>query len=177
MMRAILLLLLLVLWVSPIQAQPYDRSQWEHWVDEDQDCQDTRQEVLIRDAIGPVTLSEDGCRVVGGTWIDPYTGKTFTDPRKLDIDHVAPLAEVHRSGGVGWSLARKRAYANWMPGLIAVDRRANRSKGAKDPARWMPPLYHCWYVSVWIHIKEYWDLTMDTEEQAAVVKGCHGNRQ
>ena len=54
-------------------------------------------------------LDADGCRVVGGQWHDPYTGTTFTDPSRLDIDHLVPLAEVHRSGGGEmWSDAQRR---------------------------------------------------------------------
>jgi hypothetical protein len=167
-------LLWLVLVAGPACAEDYRRADWmpSGWEDADGDCQDTRQEVLIRDAVGPVTLSADGCRVVAGTWVGPYTGKTFTDPRELDIDHIVPLAEAHASGGAEWAPAKKRAFANWMPGLVAVEARANRVKGAKDPAGWMPTTHRCFYSSVWRWIKAQWGLTMDFEEHRAVAEAC-----
>ena len=80
----------------------YDRGEWRHWVDEDGDCQDARQEALIAESETPVTYkSEDRCRVASGSWDGPYTGERFTDPGDLDIDHMVPLANAHRSGRVG----------------------------------------------------------------------------
>ena len=47
----------LVITVAPIPADipDYDRDDWKHWVDEDGDCQDARQEVLITESLGIVT--------------------------------------------------------------------------------------------------------------------------
>jgi len=61
-----------------------------------------------------------------------YTGQYFTDPRKLDMDHVVPLAEAHQSGGYARSIAKYRQYANDLASsehLIAVASAANRSDG------------------------------------------------
>ena len=80
--------------------------------------------------------------MVSGSCNDPYSGRTITDATKLDIDHMVPLKEAHQSGAGNWSRERKRAYANDLDDpdtLIAVDRRLNRQKGAKDPAEWLPP--------------------------------------
>ena len=50
----------------------YKRTFYKHWIDEDGDCQDTRQEVLIRDASTKVTFQdEQHCKVAKGTWPDP----------------------------------------------------------------------------------------------------------
>ena len=75
--------------------------------------------------------------MVSGSWNDPYSGRTITDASKLDIDHMVPLKEAHESGAANWPRERERAYANDLDDpdtLIAVDRRLNRQKGAKDPA-------------------------------------------
>jgi len=159
----------------PAAAEPNDRDLYRHWIDADGDCQDARQEVLISESIGPVTLDDRGCRVVAGQWFDFYTGQTYTDPSKLDIDHFIPLAEVHRSGGDRWSPERRQAYANDLSNpdtLIAVSAGANRSKGDKDPAGWLPPddTFRCAYVERWLAVKERWGLTLDVREARAIIE-------
>ena len=108
----------------------YDRKAWKHWIDEDRDCQNARHEVLIAESISTVAFkTEKGCRVVSGSWDDPYSGRTITDASKIDIDHMVPLKEAHESGGHAWDVYRKRDYANDLSDpntLIAVDRSLNR---------------------------------------------------
>ena len=85
-------------------------------------------------------MGHSGCRVVSGSWNEPYSGRTINDATKLDIDHMVPLKEAHQSGAANWLRERKRAYANDLDDpetLIAVDRGLNRQKGAKDPAEWL----------------------------------------
>ena len=50
--------------------------------------------------------------------------------------------------------------------LIAVASGANRSKGAKDPAEWLPPDLSYWreYARAWSGIKVRWGLTADNDE-------------
>ena len=162
----------------------YDRKVWRHWTDEDGDCQDARQETLIAESTIPVTYTgADQCRVESGNWIGPYTGTAVTDPSDLDIDHMVPLANAHRSGGWSWSEDRKSAYANSLayPGhLIATTARANRAKGAKGPDEWRPPNedYWCQYALDWIEIKRGWNLTATEEEIVALrdmAQTCESN--
>lgn len=154
----------------------YDRGAWQHWVDADGDCQDTRQEVLIAESRVPVTFTDDRrCRVASGEWLGPYTGQRFTDPRQLDIDHLVPLRHAHDTGGGVWSAARKREYANYLAQpahLVAVEARANRSKGARGPADWRPPNqgYWCQYATEWQAIKQQWGLRSDEREAAALAE-------
>ena len=159
--------------VSP-DIPEYDRREWRHWTDEDGDCQDARQEVLIAESTVPVIYTEaDQCRVESGRWTGPYTGTVVTDPGDLDIDHMVPLANAHKSGGWMWSKERMSEYANSLayPGhLIATTARANRSKGARGPDEWRPPNrdYWCEYALAWIEIKRGWDLTATEEEISAL---------
>ena len=117
----------------------YDRKSYRHWIDEDRDCQNARHEGLIEESLLRLGSSLQGCRVVSGSWNDPYSGRNITDATKLDIDHMVPLKEAHRLV-LNWSRERKRAYANDLDDpdtLIAVNRCLNRQKGAIPSER--PP--------------------------------------
>ena len=152
----------------------YDRGEWKHWLDEDGDCQDARQETLIAEADGALAYeTEEQCRVESGRWVDPYTLEVFEDPGDLDVDHVVPLANAHRSGGWAWSRERKVAYANDLDfdgHLAAVDRSANRSKGSMGPEDWRPPNQGHWcdYAMDWLKIKDKWELTATDREWIAL---------
>ncbi len=168
--------LTLSIMVAPVPADipAYDRGEWRHWIDEDRDCQDTRQEALIEESTSPVEYKDaDECRVASGEWNGPYTGEQFTDPSDLDVDHMVPLGNAHRSGGWLWSESRRRDYANdlsYAGHLIAVQNSANRAKGADGPEEWKPPDrgYWCQYATDWITIKNTWRLTATSSEAAAL---------
>ena len=140
----------------------------------DDDCQNTRHEVLISESTKTVGFKDGrSCEVDAGVWKDPYTGEMFTDPGDLDIDHMVPLINAHRSGGHAWDRERKSEYANdlYYDGhLIAVSASANRSKGGKGPDEWRPPNseYWCQYALDWITIKWEWELTATEEELEAL---------
>lgn len=154
-------------------ALPYDRGEWRHWVDEDGDCQDTRQEVLLEESVGPTSTIRNGCRVLEGEWRDPYSDELWTNPAELDIDHLVPLAEAHDSGGWMWTRDDKRAFANDLEHpehLVATHRRYNRSKGRKDPAEWLPDANVCGYVIAWITVKERYELEYDRPELETLVR-------
>ena len=162
---------------SPPQARPsitYDRNQFGPWLDADGDCQNTRHEVLIEESRIPVTFkTHRQCVVVFGEWRDPYTGRVFSDPARLDVDHVVPLKEAYVSGAKAWSRDRKIRYANDLTNsdhLIVVENSVNRSKGARDPARWLPPNqdYHREYIRIWQKIKKDWGLSSDPEEARVI---------
>ena len=117
--------------------------------------------------------SGDRCRVSSGRWQGPYTGEVVDDPTELDIDHMVPLENAHRSGAWAWDRERKREFANSMGydnHLIAAISSANRSKGSKGPERWRPPLrsYWCVYAVDWVTIKNNWDLTVTEDEYTAL---------
>ncbi|MFJ3083004.1 HNH endonuclease family protein [Streptomyces halstedii] len=157
----------------------YQRTSFKHWVDEDSDSCNTRQEVLLAEA---VKAPEQGarCALTGGEWLSYYDEETVTEPGKLDIDHVVPLAEAWDSGASEWDADRRMRYANDLDAersLVAVTARTNRQKGDKDPSDWLPPAVgaQCTYGADWVATKLRWKLQADEKEIAALEKlaaGC-----
>ena len=131
----------------------YDRDDWNHWIDNDTNCRDTRQELLIRESLVSVTyIRRDDrrkCTVAHGRWHGQYIGQVFTAAGSMDLDHFIPLQWAHIHGGHAWNEQEKETFANDFENLILVDAGANRSKGARSPADWMPinDAFHCRYVA------------------------------
>jgi hypothetical protein len=157
-------------------ASAYDRKLWPHWIDADRDCQNTRAEVLISEAYEPVEFEDTRrCEVALGRWQCPYTGHIVAEAHLLDVDHLVPLANAHRSGAAKWTEAERRRYANDLEHaehLVAVEYAANRSKADKGPEAWLPPSddARCGYVRDWAAIKQRWRLSMSDAEAAAVAE-------
>ena len=160
----------------PVDIPKYHRSEWKHWNDEDGDCQDARQEVLVSESLVEVTFESDrNCRVATGRWYGAFTGAYADTPGDFDIDHLVPLKNAHDSGGWAWNSAKKEEYANYLGDpdhLIGVTRGANRSKGAKGPEEWRPSNegYWCQYATDWTEVKFEWGLTMTQGEAEAVIE-------
>ena len=144
-----------------------------YWADADGDCINTRHEVLKVESRIPVTMSENGCFVVSGEWLDHATNKVFTNPEDIDIDHTVALSEAHRSGGSSWTNEEKNIFANDLLNsavLEVMEDDTNASKGDKDPSEWLPPNteYHLDYVKKWVQIKNIYGLTFDEKEKSAI---------
>ncbi len=128
----ILILLLLSPSLFATAVPDYNRSQWKHWIDSDNDCQNTRHEILLRESLEPVTFSATSqCRVLTGKWYGQYLGVFFTESSDLDLDHIIPLKWAHDHGGWRWGADDKQRFANDYQSLILVDDGRNQSKGAR----------------------------------------------
>ena len=155
----------------------YERSLFKLWIDADSDGCNTREEVLIEEAVVKPTIG-NSCTLTGGAWLSPYDGIRTTKASSLDIDHLVPLSEAWRSGAWAWTPAKRQAYANDLDDprtLVAVSLGQNRSKGDKDPAQWLPPKGVCTYIADWISIKARYQLSVDAVEAAFLtskVKQC-----
>ncbi|MFB9476824.1 HNH endonuclease family protein [Nonomuraea salmonea] len=155
----------------------YTRDAFPHWSSHGHGC-DTRELVLIRegrgrDGDGPAVETGPGCRPLKGSWWSPYDGATWTEPGDVDIDHMVPLKEAWRSGAAGWSVERRRAFANDLdvsPQLWAVTDNVNASKADSDPAEWRPPRTEFWcrYAKAWVEVKARWELAAQQEEVEAL---------
>lgn len=148
----------------------YNRKDFKHWITTNK-C-DTRQWVFIRQTLQG---KQSGCSVVNGKWYSAYDGVETINPSAFDLDHMVPLSEAFRSGAYAWSAIQRMDYANdlgYRPALIAVTAGSNRSKGDKDPAKWMPPLKSDWcvYLKNWVGVKYRWDLAVDPQEKAFITQ-------
>jgi hypothetical protein len=151
---------------------PYNRKDYKHWIAIQGAC-DTRETALVRDGSDVVT-DPSTCKVTSGSWVDPYSGETFTDAKKMDIDHLIPLQYAHQHGGASWDAAKKQAYANDLDTvLLTVSARENRSKGAAGPGEYMPPLksYRCEYSQRWVAASEKYGLTVGKADRQALNSG------
>jgi hypothetical protein len=165
--------------VSSEEVGSYDRNQFKHWITSNK-C-DTRQWVLIRQTLRG---KQFGCSIVRGKWYSAYDAATTMNSSTFDVDHMVPLSEAHKSGAYAWSANRRMNYANdltYKPALIAVTASSNRSKGDKDPAKWMPPLKSDWcdYLKNWVGVKYRWSLTVDLKEKTFIatnIKPACGNK-
>ncbi|MET7306721.1 HNH endonuclease family protein [Streptomyces sp. NPDC005571] len=154
----------------------YSRDLFPHWITQSGAC-DTREVVLKRD--GTNVTQNSSCTSVSGSWYSEYDGAGWTAASDLDIDHMVPLAEAWRSGASSWTTAQRQSFANDLtrPQLIAVTDNVNQSKGDQDPAEWLPSrtAYRCTYARAWVHVKHYYNLTVDSAEKSAlqsVLNGC-----
>ena len=155
-------------------APAYRRADWRHWLDEDGDCQNTRQEVLIRDSKVLVLFRDErSCEVAWGEWEDAYTAEIINDPSQIDIDHLVALQDAHRSGGASWPKDQKAAYANDLSvrfHLVVTRAAVNRTKGSKGPDRWRPDRRdrQCQYAMAYGAIKAAHGLSASQAERAAL---------
>ena len=102
-----------------------------------------------------------------------YDSIQTADPSEFDIDHFIPLAEAWASGAADWDSDTRMRFANdldYSMSLIAVSASSNRSRGASDPAEWLPENqdYRCEYVFNWVNVKYRWDLSIDPGEKEAI---------
>ena len=152
----------------------YDRDShyggWKSWGD----CQDTRAKVLVRDSKLQVTFrGTTTCTIDSGHWEDPYSGEAFKAASDVQIEHVIPLSEAHKSGAWAWSLEKRKVFTNFLDSsyhLLPIKGAVNSSKRDRDPAKWMPPNKAYWqqYALNWVKIKTHWKLKSNQEELGAL---------
>jgi len=153
----------------------YDRGKFNHWIDADGDCQDTRDEVLAIESL----VTVDGCDIQAGKWRSYYDGVVTRDSTNFDIDHLVALAEAWDSGAKRWTAGTRKRFANDLRdsrSLVAVSASSNRSKSDQDPAEWMPQLRQCKYITQWVAVKIRWRLKVDGAEKRFLAQQASGCR-
>jgi len=167
---AFLMVVLIYLIPFPNPTPRYDRELFGGWSDADRDCQNIRHELLQEQSTRIVTLSEDGCRVLQGEWLDLYTGKTFEASSQLDIDHLVPLKYSWDRGASRWTSHKRVQFSNDPANLFAVQKRVNRQKSALGPSQWLPPniAYRCQYILSFQGIVALYELEQTVDEQQKI---------
>ena len=166
---------------APDPDDGYSRERFgQAWADVDGNGCDTRDDVLARDLVD-ARLDADGCVVLAGTLLDPYTGTTIAfvrgpDSATVQIDHLVALDDAWRTGAQGWPAARRLSFANDPANLLAVDGDANQDKGAGDASQWLPQQagYWCVYVVRQLRVKAAYGLWVTPDEHAAVEAALDG---
>ena len=147
--------------------QAYKRSLYlKSWDRSAVGCKDTRHAVLARDARRGTLKYKTSkkCVVTSGVWYDPYTGKRLTKPSQIHVDHVVPLAVIHRDGGCNWAPLKRRMVANDMSNLLVTWSRSNLRKSDNRPQERMPMINRCTYLLVWRNTKMRFGLVISPAE-------------
>ncbi|WP_161555978.1 HNH endonuclease family protein [Mangrovicoccus ximenensis] len=155
--------------VTDATRAPYPGSaEFAGWAAASDGCGNKRAEILRISSSAPVTYDRLGssCTVDTGRWLDPYTGKAFTDDDDIDIDHVIPKKWAWEHGAWSWSPEMRERFANDNQNLLAVEDSANRSKSDRGPDEWMPPLasYGCTYINLFVSLVAKYDLQLSPSE-------------
>lgn len=148
---------------------PYDRSTWKHWTGSP--C-DTRETVLFKSGSN-VVQDPKSCKALSGSWVDVYSGDTFTNASDLDIDHVIPLGYAAKHGGQNWSAEKKEQFANDASHLLAVSAKENRSKSDSGPEEYMPKnkAFHCDYSKLWVSSAAKYGVSITEGDRLALKAG------
>jgi hypothetical protein len=146
----------------------YRRSKFELWDSHPDGC-NTRYQVLIRDAKRKPHVGA-GCYLTDGQWVSPYDEVTTTNPTKVQIDHVVPLAVAWRAGAWEWDPSSREKFANDLGtryDLLAVSAHSNESKGDSGPDQWLPPrkAFDCRYMADYVGVLWRWQLSIDNPER------------
>lgn len=148
----------------------FNEDDWSFEQDYDNDCQSTRQELLILTSIAEVRFTNPrNCIVRTGRWIDEYTGKEFTVAMQMDVDHIIPRMYAHTHGGDRWTPQKKLQFSNDPMNMVMVDRREIRRKRDRGPNRYLPrEEFQCEYVRLWQALSDKYDLQIDLSDRGAI---------
>lgn len=153
------------------------------WFDVDRNRCNTRDDILARDL--QERAMDGSCRVLAGVLFpDPYTAENIRYVRGkslVDIDHVVALAQAWESGAWQWRFPQRVRFANDPLNLLAVSARANRQKGDREAAAWLPSnrSFRCAFVARQIAVKAKYQLSVTPPEKVAmerVLRTCPQER-
>ncbi len=135
-----------------------------------------RQRIIKREFGESAVL--DGCYVVAGEFVEPYTGKLLKFVEKaeiskgIQIDHVVALSDAWQKGAQYMSAESRYAIATDPLNLLAVDAASNAQKSDGDAATWLPSnkAFRCQYVARQVSVKYKYGLWVTGAEKEAISK-------
>ena len=132
-----------------------------------------RQRIIKREFGDSAVL--DGCDVVAGEYVEPYTGEfrrftTREEISKLQIDHVVALSDAWQKGAQYMTKEVREKIATDPLNLLAVDGAANQQKSDGDAATWLPAnkRFRCQYVARQVSVKYKYGLWVTEAEKEAI---------
>ena len=145
------------------------------WKDVDRNGCDTRNDILQRDFTTSVLKPGTGdCKVIGGTWTDPYSNEsyTFTEaPSGAQVDHVVSLKNAWEMGADMWDDQMRVEYANDPLNLRVTIASLNQQKSDSNAASWLPPYKpgRCSFIATQVAVKAKWGLYVTAAEKEVFV--------
>lgn len=145
------------------------------WKDVDRNGCDTRNDILQRDFETSVLKPGTGdCKVVGGTWTDPYSNESYTfdePPSGAQVDHVVSLKNAWQMGADLWNDQMRVEFANDPLNLRVTIASLNQQKSDSNAASWLPPYKpgRCFFIATQVAVKAKWDLYVTEAEKEAFV--------
>jgi hypothetical protein len=150
----------------------FNDDDWSFEEDFDEDCQSTRQEMLVLTSRAEVKYTNPrNCVVRTGEWLDDYTGKVFTVAVQVDLDHVIPRMYAHTHGGDRWPMGLKLQFSNDPLNLMLIEKREIRRKRDSGPDRYLPrEEFQCEYVKLWEVLADKYDLQLSTRDRSTITR-------
>lgn len=145
------------------------------WKDVDRNGCDTRNDILGRDFTTAIyKAGTNDCKVIGGTWTDPYSNETYTfteQPSEAQIDHVVALSNAWQMGADLWTAEMRTEFANDPLNLIVTVASLNRQKSDSNAASWLPPYKpgRCDFIARQVAVKTKWQLFVTSSEKTAML--------
>lgn len=133
------------------------------------------RQVIIKRDLGDTAVL-DGCDVVAGHFVEPYTGSEMqfyqkSDfSKKIQIDHIVALSDAWQKGAQYKTKEERYQMATDPLNLIAADSSANQQKSDGDAATWLPPnkAFRCQYVARQVSVKYKYALWVTQAEHDAI---------
>lgn len=145
------------------------------WRDVDRNGCDTRNDILQRDFTTTILkLGTGSCKVIGGTWTDPYSNESYTfdeAPSGAQIDHVVSLKNAWQMGADQWNDEMRLEFANDPLNLRVTIASLNQQKSDSNAASWLPPFKpgRCNFVATQVAVKAKWGLFVTQSEKDVFV--------